>query len=257
MPFPDDRVYWFGTLNTSPGAVFSDEHGTVRVRFAGWHSPIRECIEATRADAVIRHDIYDLARPLDSFVRGRTLLLGDAAHAMTPNLGQGAGQGIEDAATLVLLLRDVSTSELDSVLARYNDLRRKRTATILQRSRMAGRVAQVANPLAAGLRNAALSLTPGRLMGAMSQRIHAWPKPTPQPAERGDPASAQLEAAETKRPGLTTIFATARRAFCGLQASCRPLGVGHCCGAGRARTGHGVALLVRLCPVTPALVRRR
>lgn len=178
VPLPDDRVYWFGTLNISPGVVFSDEHETVRDQFAGWHAPIQACIAATHPDAVMRHDIYDLATPLNSFTRGRTVLLGDAAHAMTPNLGQGAGQGIEDAATLVFLLRNASPIELDSVLTRYSDLRRKRTSTILQRSRMAGRVAQATNPLAASLRNTALRLTPGKLMGAMSQRIHAWPKPT-------------------------------------------------------------------------------
>ncbi|WP_120003587.1 FAD-dependent monooxygenase [Nesterenkonia muleiensis] len=178
VPLPDGRVYWFGTLSTSAGAAFSDEHEAVQRQFAGWHDPIRECISATRPEAVMRHDVYDLAKPLTSFTRGRTVLLGDAAHAMTPNLGQGAGQGIEDAATLTLLLRNASRSDCDSILARYSGLRRKRTRTVLQRSRMAGRVAQAANPLTVGLRNTALRLTPGSLMGTLSQRIHAWPKPT-------------------------------------------------------------------------------
>lgn len=177
VPLPDDRVYWFGTLTTEAGTEFPDEHEAVRRQFAGWHAPIQDCITATPSDAVMRHDIYDLARPLPSFVRGRTVLLGDAAHAMTPNLGQGAGQGIEDAATLVLLLRSASTSELDFALDRYSDLRQKRTATVMQRSRTAGRVAQAAHPVAVGLRNTALRLTPGRVMGALSQRIHAWPRP--------------------------------------------------------------------------------
>ncbi|MCR2784066.1 MULTISPECIES: FAD-dependent monooxygenase [unclassified Microbacterium] len=176
VPLPDDHVYWFGTLTTAAGTVFRDEYKAVQRQFDQWHDPIQECITATQPDAVMRHDIYDLAKPLPSFVRGRAVLLGDAAHAMTPNLGQGAGQGIEDAATLALLLRNAGINELDSMLARYSDLRRKRTSTIQQRSRMAGRVAQAANPLAVGLRNAALRLTPGKVMGALSQRIHAWPK---------------------------------------------------------------------------------
>lgn len=125
----------------------------------------------------MRHDIYDLAKPLTSFVRGRTVLLGDAAHAMTPNLGQGAGQGIEDAATLTLLLRGASIDELDAVLARYSDMRRRRTATVLQRSRTTGRLAQASNPFAVGLRTIALRLTPGAVMGALSRRTQGWPKP--------------------------------------------------------------------------------
>ena len=92
VPLPDDRVYWFGALSTAAGTDAPDEHAEVRRRFAGWHDPIQECIATTELDAVLRHDIHDLARPLASFVRGRTVLLGDAAHAMTPNLGQGAGQ---------------------------------------------------------------------------------------------------------------------------------------------------------------------
>ncbi|WP_332839804.1 FAD-dependent monooxygenase [Brevibacterium yomogidense] len=74
------------------------------------------------------------------------MLLGDAAHAMTPDLGQGAGQAIEDAATLVLLLRDTQEGtadfDLDSVLRRYSQLRRKRTRTLWRQSRLTGKVAQ-------------------------------------------------------------------------------------------------------------------
>ncbi|GAA1316412.1 FAD-dependent monooxygenase [Leucobacter albus] len=177
VPLPDGRVYWFGTLNTAPGTTFADEHEAVTRHFAGWHAPIHHCLAATHPAAVIRHDIYDLARPLDTLARGRTVLLGDAAHAMTPNLGQGAGQGIEDAATLALLLRDTRPSELGAALARYSTLRQKRTRAIMQRSRMAGRVAQASGPVAAALRNTALRLTPGRVLGAVSQRLHSWPRP--------------------------------------------------------------------------------
>lgn len=177
VPLPDDRVYWFGTLNAPAGTAFPNEHEAVLRQFAGWHEPIEKCIVATRPDSVMRHDIFDLSQPLASFARARTVLVGDAAHAMTPNLGQGAGQGIEDAATLTLLLHDTGTDDLELALAHYSNLRQKRTKTVLQRSRIAGRVAQAANPLAVGLRNAALRLTPGKLMGSMSQRIHTWPKP--------------------------------------------------------------------------------
>ncbi len=177
VPLPDDRVYWYGTLSTAADSEYADEYEAVRQQFADWHDPIGECIAATLPDAVLRHDIYDLAKPLSSFVRGRAVLLGDAAHAMTPNFGQGAGQGIEDAATLALLLRNIGVSELDTALARYSDMRRKRTSAILQRSRMAGRVSQAASPLVVGLRNTVLRLTPGKVMGVLTQRIQAWPKP--------------------------------------------------------------------------------
>lgn len=180
VPLPDERVYWFATLNTPAGTRFDDEYRTVQRRFGDWHDPIPDCIAATSPDTLLRHDIHDLAAPPESFMRGRTVLLGDAAHAMTPHLGQGAGQAIEDAATLVLLLRGITPDRVDTALAQYSTLRRHRTATVMRRSRMAGRVAQAANPLAVGLRNTVMRLTPGTAVGAMSRRLLAWPAPKEQ-----------------------------------------------------------------------------
>ncbi|QIM15759.1 hypothetical protein G7067_03950 [Leucobacter insecticola] len=113
----------------------------------------------------------DLASPL------RAVLLGDAAHAMTPNLGQGAGQGIEDAATLVALLRGAGSAELTERLARYSALRCPRTAAILRRSRAVGKTAQAANPVFVSLRDLALTLMPGGVMGAVSTRVQRWQPP--------------------------------------------------------------------------------
>lgn len=179
VPLPDDHVYWFATLSVAADTRFADDLEEVRARFEGWHDPIGECLAATDPGAVLRHDIYDLARPLRTFVRGRVVLLGDAAHAMTPNLGQGAGQGIEDAVTLTLLLRGARRVDLDAALARYSALRVPRTAAILRRSRQLGAVSQAAHPLAVGLRTAALAATPGRVSGALSRSLLDWPRPVP------------------------------------------------------------------------------
>lgn len=178
LPLPDDRVYWFGTLSTAANAVFEDEHARVQSEFAGWHYPVEACIASTSPSGVLRHDVYDLASPLATFVKDRTVLLGDAAHAMTPNLGQGAGQGLEDAATLTVLLRGASAAELRSVLERYSAMRTGRTASLLRRSRFTGRIAQARGPVTTTLRNAALKSLPGKLLGTASQRLHRWPIPS-------------------------------------------------------------------------------
>ncbi|QEO15846.1 NAD(P)-binding protein [Agromyces intestinalis] len=174
VPLPDDRVYWFATESSPAGRRADDEQAAVRERFGHWHAPIRACIDATPADAVLRHDIFDLARLPVAFTKGRTVLLGDAAHGMTPNLGQGAGQAIEDAATLTLLLR---RGDPDAALSRYDDLRTKRTRAIWRRSRQMGKVAQASLPLAAGVRDALLRATPPAIMGRATRRLQRWTAP--------------------------------------------------------------------------------
>jgi 2-polyprenyl-6-methoxyphenol hydroxylase-like FAD-dependent oxidoreductase len=61
--------------------------------------PIPAVLAHTPPQVVLRHDIYRLPE-LDRYYRGSVVLLGDAAHAMTPNLGQGGGQALEDAIVL-------------------------------------------------------------------------------------------------------------------------------------------------------------
>lgn len=177
VPLPDDRLYWFGTLSTGADRVFDDERQAVHDTFGAWHDPIPACLEATPSENIIRHDVNELAKPLATFVRGRTVLLGDAAHAMTPNLGQGAGQGIEDAVTLALLLRDGQGDSIEGVLARYSKMRRQRTTALWRQSRWMGNVAQ-ASGLTAGLRDLGMRLTPGSIAGLASVQMQSWKKPS-------------------------------------------------------------------------------
>ncbi|HEY0700235.1 MAG TPA: FAD-dependent oxidoreductase, partial [Micromonospora sp.] len=100
VPLGDGRIYWYGAVNAPAGQRFPDEMAAVRARFGSWHPPIPALLDATDADSVLRNDIHHLATPLPGYVRGGVALLGDAAHAMTPYLGQGAGQAIEDAVVL-------------------------------------------------------------------------------------------------------------------------------------------------------------
>ncbi len=58
--------------------------------FQGWYPAIPALIQAAPQDAILRNDIYDRP-PLIAWSQGRVTLLGDAAHPMTPNLGQGTG----------------------------------------------------------------------------------------------------------------------------------------------------------------------
>jgi 2-polyprenyl-6-methoxyphenol hydroxylase-like FAD-dependent oxidoreductase len=98
-PTSGDRLTWFATWNTPPGSGAGGSREHLLGLFGDWHEPIRRVIEATPADSIVRTDIYD-RRPARTWARARVALIGDAIHPMTPDLGQGACQGIVDAVTL-------------------------------------------------------------------------------------------------------------------------------------------------------------
>ena len=113
-------------------------------------APIPQLIES--ADSVVRTDIRCLPAPLERFHEGRVALLGYAAHAMTPNLGQGACQAIEDAVVLA------AYADRPAGLALYSAVRVPRTTAVAAASRRIGRLTQVANPVAVWLRDSAMRL---------------------------------------------------------------------------------------------------
>lgn len=156
------HVYWFATANMPAGSDRNAPKKAVQKqnllnRFRHWHAPIANVLEATPADAILHNDIYDLP-PSQPWSRGRVVLLGDAAHATTPNMGQGACQAIESAVVLAQCLAQEST--LESSLHHYEAQRAPRTTQITQQSWRIGRIAQVQNKIGCTLRNWVTRLTP-------------------------------------------------------------------------------------------------
>ena len=81
--------------------------------------------------------LYD-RMPLESWTKGRLALLGDAAHAMLPHLGQGANQAIEDGVALAVLLEGRDPAEVPDIVQQYEKLRRVRTDIIQAEARKNG-----------------------------------------------------------------------------------------------------------------------
>ncbi|MFI0480815.1 FAD-dependent monooxygenase [Actinomadura sp. 9N215] len=147
------QLYWLALTRAAEGG--QDAPGGRRAAMLehhrGWHAPVEAIIEATPEDAIDRHDITD-HKPFKTWGSGRVTLLGDAAHAMTPNMGQGACQAIEDG--LVIAAELGKARDPEQGLRSYEDERRKRTAYFQSHSRQVGVMGRWKSPLAVRARDA-------------------------------------------------------------------------------------------------------
>ncbi|WP_409495620.1 FAD-dependent monooxygenase [Amycolatopsis sp. cmx-11-12] len=178
IPLHDGRVYWWASYVAEPGIRYEDPKAYLRRRFGGWHEPIPELIAASTPEALLHHDLYLLGTPLPSYVRGRVALLGDAAHAMPPFLGQGGCQAIEDAVVLAAALS--TTEDVDAALKSYDEQRRPRSQAVVKSSVQAGRMGpQLRNPLAVAIRNSVFRMLPGVLTARIGAGVSGWAPPVP------------------------------------------------------------------------------
>jgi 2-polyprenyl-6-methoxyphenol hydroxylase-like FAD-dependent oxidoreductase len=168
-PAGSGRVYWYCFEAVPEGAPAPDwpRHEFLR-RYGAWFEPIPALIESTDSEAIEPTFTYDRP-PRRSWGRGRITLLGDAAHPMKPNLGQGAAQALEDA---VVLGSSIATSrEPEDALRAYERRRIKRANAVVRASRRTGRVAEMRSPLGARLRDLVIKVLPDGLTVAQLRRI--------------------------------------------------------------------------------------
>jgi len=141
-----EKSQWTRESWTEPGA--QDE---LRADFADWHPAVQTLIDAADPQSLFKWALFDRA-PMARWGRGRVTLLGDACHATLPFMAQGAAMAMEDAAVLAACLdRDAA---VPAALARYESLRRPRTAAVQQGSRRNARVFHLSG-VAAWARNRA------------------------------------------------------------------------------------------------------
>ena len=161
-PLPGGRTYWFYEARTE--RVDAGDP-LAAVGYDRWPQPWPQIIAATDRDELLVHAIRTVT-PLRSWHRGRVAVLGDAAHAMEPNLGQGAAQAIEDAVGLLDALR--SHGDLPQALSAYAATRRRRAAMVQRESARMARLALNSHERA---RNLLIRATPDLVRSLVVKRL--------------------------------------------------------------------------------------
>ncbi len=181
-PLGSGKVGWWASTNKSllrdHRVDPSSEAGATAMRdellrlFAGWNEPVLELIRTTPLTALVRNGVFDRSAVTD-WESERLALLGDAIHPITPNLGQGGGLAIEDAAILARCFEkyvspehrsaEQTRSAVTKAMRRFAALRRARTAAVARYSRYYGVIGQWEGRFVVGLRDRTLSLVPNVL----------------------------------------------------------------------------------------------
>lgn len=152
VPLTRNRIYVFLVRTAPQASDRTNDLAAIRNYFAQFSAPASLVLEALAETPLLHHDLEELAEPV--WGEGTRLLIGDAAHAMTPNLGQGAGMAIEDAFVLPAALK---ASDPAVELKR---IRHSRVSQLQRASRLLGKLAHWKHPWSCALRDAVLRSIP-------------------------------------------------------------------------------------------------
>ena len=177
----DAGLAWYATELGPEGVRYTEGLGALADSYRGWPDPIPQVLALTLSQTLLCHDVYYLAQPLPTLVRDQIALVGDAAAAITPDLGQGGCQALEDAVTLVAAIGPGHTrpdlTRLQRGLAAYDAQRRPRRRRVGRMSARVSRVVRMSNPVGMAVRNTAVALTPAALSLRSSASVFAWAPP--------------------------------------------------------------------------------
>lgn len=178
------QLYWFLTKNAPRGTTHSKAEAVALCR--NWARPVPEIVEGTREDAILQNDIVDRP-PLRWWGRGAVTLLGDAAHASTPILGQGACQALEDAVVLAHCLSE--TCPVGAALRKYEHLRIPRTTAVVRNSRLTGKALQLNSSSLELIRNWVMGTGLATRLGMRTfESLLAYQLPSLRPRKTTNPA---------------------------------------------------------------------
>ncbi|WP_421795264.1 FAD-dependent monooxygenase [Haliscomenobacter sp.] len=157
-----NKVYFYYTEKHKPGFKVSttDQLSYLQAQFREFPPMYTEVITKAKNSEIFHDDLYDL-KPLAKWHQDRVMLLGDAAHATTPNMGQGGCQAIEDAWYLAEYLERYNN--VSEAFAAYEQFRRPKVNFVVNTSFMLGKISNLGGSLGHRLRNWVLSATPKKM----------------------------------------------------------------------------------------------
>lgn len=135
MPVADGKFYFFFDVPLPVGLEnnWAEYKTLLKQYFEGWCAPVQHLIDALDEQKTNRVEIHDI-EPFAQFYKGRVVIVGDAAHSTTPDIGQGGCQAMEDAIYLARSLQ-INTLGLEDALKRYQNKRNERANELVLRAR--------------------------------------------------------------------------------------------------------------------------
>ena len=162
----ENKIYWYALKsfkkNTNEFSINNLEQ-----YFGDYSSVIKDIIKSTKKEHINTAEISDL-KPTNIWFKENVCLIGDSAHATTPNMGQGACQAIEDAFVLSECLHKY---EISKAFSEYQKLRLPKAHQVVKASWLVGKMAHLKNPILIGLRNQMLRLTPTSVNRKQNEQI--------------------------------------------------------------------------------------
>lgn len=158
----EKKVYWYACINKKSFSRYSQ----ITDIFKDFDDLVLNLIEATSKENIICNEISDLT-PIPQWYTENMCLIGDAAHATTPNMGQGACQAIEDAYVIGKLLE--KNKDFNAVFEEFQKIRRKKVDYIVNTSRTIGKISQWEH--GNSFRNFMMSLIPESISQKMAKKI--------------------------------------------------------------------------------------
>lgn len=146
---------WYA-LHKAPAGGTSVSKGEILAHIVGWYELLQCAVERTPQAAIVRTEAWDLA-PLKSWIDGRVVLIGDAAHATTPFAAMGACMAIEDATCLGRLLTE---QPYETAFAQFELERKKNAEAVVKHGRRMGHMSQLQSTVALWMRDEFLAHVP-------------------------------------------------------------------------------------------------